>query len=294
MPLVGYNLIGFDKGPLSFTETDIRLLTSSRHRQRTEDFFANTPFRFNLVFHNRNWGPQADDPTKYTRKFLLHGCVRPSTYKYMAAYRERINYFLDNNRPDYRAINIVYTNNGGNSRFFIPMTPWIMAHRMGHIQMLAYQNHKLMDHTLEWGTNILRDLYDYEFSFDGRPTVDVWNTKLRPYVKKPHADARVFHGLFVHLLTTRAARDHHVTPWFEYYSEWMAQYIRFNRLKMPEFLPDLDLTILIDEPDRPLVPFPKEPLMVKDKSYPTTPFREKLEHTYNEILRNWIGQVVVT
>jgi hypothetical protein len=316
MPLVGYHLIGFEDPPLSFEQSDMNLVASTRHQDRTAEFFSHSHHDFNLFFHNRNWG-ERDFTKKGKRKeakehlndYLLHGRIGARVRKPTGNRKEfDEQYFLDLLPANPKAINFVFTNNAsGRDRNFIPLTPWMMAHRMGHIQMITQewfdhegQKTDIISWMLRAGYEILRDIYDYQIvtPTTGIPTSEDWNNHLRPYTRmdgKPnHVDSRVFHTMFANLLTTRAGRTGKLTPWWEYHSEWMAQYVRFDEIRLPPVFPALDLATLRDEPQYTVVPYPSTMLMRPTERRSTEKFKEDLSYWYERILTLWTGHVIVT
>src|SRR3954462_12967239 len=135
MPLVGYHLIGFDKGPLSFDEANLKLVGSERSRERTHAFFAHCPHKFNLIFYNGDWRQEDALYKKYRRAlnadshWLLHGRIGN-------AFKSKSRDWSLSIPHDPGAINVVITSNATGEIIPIPLTPWMMAHRMAHVQML--------------------------------------------------------------------------------------------------------------------------------------------------------------
>jgi len=303
MPIVGYHLIGFDEKPLSFNKTDLQLIASDRNCERTYEFFDRCPHRFNLVFYNGDW--RREDPNTYKKyrrarnadcHWLLTGRIGKAFKPKPMNDGEIKNHLLAGVPLDENAINFVFTSNATGDTFPIPMTPWMIAHRMAHVQMLAMDDMSILTHQLEWGFHILRYAYKYEMA--RVPDVMDWNERLRPQPKKggvkPHADARVFHGLFINISTSRACRTGQLLPWFDYFPEWFAQYIKYGSIRLTPTLPErLDLAKLYDEPSRLKTPFPDREI-VTTKTVSTDGFANRMGQKYEGILRKWTGEVIVT
>lgn len=305
MPLVGYHLVGFDQGPLSFEEIDLALIASERSRERTYEFFSRCPHKFNLIFHNGDWRPEWPElykkyrnPINANAHWLLSGRIgNEFRWKQRNKVDHEIREQLLAGCPWYDdAINVIYTTNATGTAFPIPMTPWIMAHRMAHIQMLATEDISILVRQLDWGYQKLKGVYDYKMK--PKPNVFEWNERLRPCVKGganlQSPDARVFHGLFINMSTTRACRTGQLLPWFDYFPEWFAQYIRFGAIRFTPILPErLDLHKLFDDPNRQIVPFPDREI-VANREVSTDPFANEMGQKFEGILRLWAGEVIVT
>lgn len=303
MPIVGYHLIGFDEGPLSFSETDLKLIASDRNCEKTYEFFDRCPHRFNLVFYNGDWRRENPELYKKYRRarnadfhWLLTGRIGKA-FKPKPMNDSVIKSHLLAGVPlDENAINMIYTSNATGKDLMIPMTPWMIAHRMAHIQMLAMDDMSILTYQLEWGYHILKYAYDYKLL--RQPDVMDWNERLRPQPKKggikPHADARVFHGLFINMSTSRACRIGLLKPWFDYFPEWFAQYIKFGSIRFTPTLPErLDLAKLHDHRGWLKTPFPDHEL-VTNKTVSTDKFANHMGEKFEGILRKWTGEVIVT
>jgi hypothetical protein len=302
MPVVGYHMIGFDKGPLSFSETDLSLICSNRNIEKVYDFFEHCPHRFNLVFHNGDWRSEEPNNKNYHQAltahshWLLTGRIGRAFRPKPQNNQEIIKRLLSGVPRDDNAINFIYTSNATGTSFPIPMTPWMMAHRMAHVQMLATDDPSILTYSLDWGYHILKYAYGYELS--RKPDVMDWNERLRPQPQKggvkPHADARVFHGLFINMSTSRACRTGQLIPWFDYFPEWFAQYVKFGAIRLTPTLPEkLDLQKLCDDINRSETPFPNREL-VTSKTISTDRFANVMGEKYEGVLRKWIGEVIVT
>lgn len=130
---------------------------------------------------------------------------------------EKINKMQTDN-----AITIIFTNNKGDQR--IPMTPWIMAHRMMHV--FARGNPEKYQAAAD---EITRFTSDYVFpaylGYD-RAAPSTYKQYSGGYGRQSHRSKQLlFKHLFHKIGTFKSARDKKLRDWFEVINELGAQYI---------------------------------------------------------------------
>ncbi len=143
----------------------------------------------------------------------------------------------DKVEPNYQEpnnVNIVFTNNKGSAR--VTMTPWIMAHRMGHafarfkssgLQGMERQfrnYHEAVEAINNHFELIMQDVYG----------IKSYNSK-GPWGPKERRDQLLMKHLSHAIGTFKSARDNNLRDYFEVYNELFAQYlitgsITFNEL----------------------------------------------------------------
>ena len=114
-PLADYQPIGdFDK-PGPFRGADKKLIPHPVNQLKAQRFFEKTPYNFRLFFSN----------IPGTGKYSEYGIMDPDTVKIIFGDAgEQIVAGHEN------AITVVYVGNSGDSK--VMLTPWMMAHRLGH------------------------------------------------------------------------------------------------------------------------------------------------------------------
>ena len=114
-PLADYQPIGdFDK-PGPFRGPDKKLIPHPVNQLKTTKFFEKTPYDFRLFFSN----------IPGTGRYSEYGVMDPDTVKIIFGDAgEQIVTGHEN------AITVVYVGNSGDSK--VMLTPWMMAHRLGH------------------------------------------------------------------------------------------------------------------------------------------------------------------
>ena len=104
-------------GHISIDNPSKKLLTGDLKKYR--DAFSKTPFTFNFYFYSRS--ESADESTYHQIK-------------------KEINKSIELKGPN--DINIIMTNNVTTKDDYMPMTPWILAHRIAHVFMMPAKNKK--------------------------------------------------------------------------------------------------------------------------------------------------------
>lgn len=208
-PIETYGLIGdFSKSHSFRKPADRALVSKPRFVERTKNVFAKSNHDMRFYFANTPEGS----------KFTELGTVdMPFLKKYMPKILdeiEKLGGFGEN------SINIIYTNNKGAQWY--PMTPWIMAHRMGHA--IFTQRGDRLSGNINKRTSFF-DIYNkFRSKIDG--ILSLYNLpNNKSYEKK----------LLCAIGTTGACRDNNLREPFEFIYECFAQYlitgeINFNPL----------------------------------------------------------------
>lgn len=288
MPLAGYHLIGFEKGPVSFNDRDFRLLQQPEHRERTKSFFSRSPRRYNLIFHNGfvlRHPNHHGDVDELTNQWLLHGRIGGPTKWGLAWTRQQhLDKFLAGRTDliDPTAVNFVYMSNATGIPI-IPLTPHMMAHRMGHIHMLIREESALYGTLIRWADAILEKVYGHQAD---PGDLYAWGEKA------PH-DAICRNMVLKALCTTRAGRTGNVMGW-EYVPEWMAQWINKGHIIPGDLPKHVELHKFY---------WKEEKLRQRPNAYgeltacgefPTRDFAHEIARHYNRVMDKWIGEVIIT
>lgn len=115
-PLADYQPIGdFNKPGPFYGKVDKALVTHPVTKMKAEKFFNKTPYNIRLFFSNLTG----------TGKFSEHGEMDPETVKII--FGDDGEQILDGHED---AITIVFVGNKGTAK--VMLTPWMMAHRLGH------------------------------------------------------------------------------------------------------------------------------------------------------------------
>ena len=220
-PIGDYETIGnFDKNSSIRDPRDRSIISNPKSIERVKSKFDNTSYNFNLYFVNMPKATRHKEVGEVDEEWVIENLGQD---------------VMDKVGKGPSGINIIFTNNSGAER--VPMTPWIMAHRIGHALVrekgmnqfgnhsnpMAYAFSDFIRHT----SYVLENVYGLE------------NRGLPENVRQLSSASRPIQLLYKNywqaICTFRSARQGNLRDWFEVNNEMIAQYIttgsvRFNDL----------------------------------------------------------------
>ncbi len=224
-PIGDYKTIGdFSRNSSFRKKRDRTMIQNPRAIEITKKKFDNNENVFNLYFVN----------SKEADKFTEVGVVTLDWLKQNLG-DEVYNAVAPNIDND--AINVVFINNKGVEN--MPMTPWIMAHRIAHAlgrtggsRKRQIQTYDTVSDTIFNVTGQIMDYYGYTSMPDserehmnrryGYSNADSKNSRRNELILK---------HLFTQVCTFRSARKNEIRDWFEVLHELFAQYITTGNIK---------------------------------------------------------------
>lgn len=216
-PITGFDLLGdFTQNSSFHREADRRLISNPKVISQVKHKWENTKWNFQLYFVNR--------PAVNHEEFRERGETDLQTIRWAM----KID-LADFPGPRADAITIFYTNNRGAE--WVPMTAWMMAHRMSHaFRMGNGQTAKLWrefaDSVEKTFQQVLRNAYSHQFKTAGYSAYDANQKTLE-------LAAQV-------LGTMRSARNKDLRNWGEFTHELLAQYLLTGTIKfnpLPQRMP---------------------------------------------------------
>lgn len=136
------------------------------------------------------------------------------------------------NETDVDAIKIIFTNNKGSEG--VPMTAWIMGHRIGHVMrrgegrygrhagVVEYSYQELSKEVVRMATELLRDYYGYHsLNISGEMKL----------MQSPSNVQLLYTRLMEAICTFKSAREHNLRNFFEVINELIAQYLTTGTIK---------------------------------------------------------------
>lgn len=193
-PLADYEPIGFKPGKTGGFRrpSDRALVTHPVVLGKVKQFFSKTPFNFRLF------------PVQFRGggRYLETGLVSPQKLTEIVGV-ENAKRILSDASDD--TITVVYTSNIGANH--VPMTPWIMAHRIGH----AIRTNNPAWKTLELSF----------FAVIQEILIDYYQVNL----DNPASQNMLYQTLFTQIGTMRSARKNLLPRPYEFLYEMLAQYI---------------------------------------------------------------------
>ena len=203
MALKQYTPVGDFTKPGPFRGVDKRLIPHPTSQLKTQKFFEQTPYDFRLFFSN----------VPGTGKFGEYGIMSPNQIR--NNFNKEIADQVINGSED--TITVLFVGNRGDSK--VMMTPWIMAHRIGHaVARTTYtQGNKgawreAEQHFFRNINEILRDYYNIK-------TVNQFDTQVNWNLRQQYS------ALFNAIGTQRSSRKELIKRPYEFFYEMFAQYI---------------------------------------------------------------------
>jgi len=206
----------FDKRFSWKHKRDRMLVTHPATLARVKEKFGNVKQNINLLFVN-TW--EADDQTEIGSVNV--GYIRDNL-------GDEVSDAIQNMDTD-NSINIIFTNNKGDQR--IPMTPWIMAHRMMHA--FARYGGATKEQYVAVANNLTLFTFEYILPSYGFLYPNRYMT-FNKLMFGSRNDQLMFKHFFHEIGTFRSAREKKLREWFEVINEVGAQYIITGKIKFNE------------------------------------------------------------
>jgi hypothetical protein len=219
MALSTYKTMGdFDK-PGPFTGADKKLVPHAKNIEKATKFFEQSPYDFRLFFSN----------IPGTGKYGEYGPMTPDQIrKIFGADAEEIIQGSED------AITVVYVGNRGEAK--VMLTPWVMAHRLGHAIQAGARGtragHVWTAAEKHFFTTVNSTLAEHYGKVDrgpssylGRPKAEQANINLTPE----------YNALFNAIGTQRSSRSGQILRPYEFLYEIFAQYLGTGRITFNPF-----------------------------------------------------------
>jgi hypothetical protein len=214
MALSTYKTMGdFDK-PGPFTGADKKLVPHAKNIEKATKFFEQNPYDFRLFFSN----------IPGTGKYGEYGPMTPDQIrKIFGADAEEIIQGSED------AITVVYVGNRGEAK--VMLTPWVMAHRLGHAIQAGARGtragHVWTAAEKHFFTTVNSTLAEHYGKVDrgpssylGRPKAEQANINLTPE----------YNALFNAIGTQRSSRSGQILRPYEFLYEIFAQYLGTGKI----------------------------------------------------------------
>lgn len=211
MALSTYKTMGDFEKPGPFRAVDKKLVTHEKSKLKAAKFFEKTPYDFRLFFSN----------VTGTQKHKEHGSMNPGEIRNTFS-KDNADQILNGHED---AITVVYVGNFGDAK--VMMTPWIMAHRLGHA--LARDDYRrgssgswkeAESHFFTQVNKLLDDFYGKRDRGGFRQTDVKWD--LTPE----------YNALFNATGTQRSSRTGQIRRPYEFLYELFAQYLGTGKITL--------------------------------------------------------------
>lgn len=226
-PIANYDTVGdFSRGSSFTHKGDRALVTNPRTVEIVKKKFNNTEHVFNFVFVN----------TKEARNFTEVGVVKDGIYWVKKNLGPDVAKKINDYGDSADAITVIFTNNKGVER--IPLTGWMMAHRIGHAARRTDGANDRRSQYMEASNTLVRSFAEIMEIYGARdvPNNDM-NMTMRGYSYNGsrEGDLRtkqlMMKQWFQQVATFRSARKEIIRDWFEVLNELIAQYLTTGKIK---------------------------------------------------------------
>ena len=260
---------GFDqKRDFAPREISQNIIHSEKSVQKIKDLWTRVPQKFNFFIINVAHGING---------YRFNPTI--STIDEFQNNAESLTPYLPELTLAHNAINVIYTSNFTNTNNYMPMTAWIMAHRLSHIFQIYRENNLYNSIQTKLNNAIIATGKAYGINVTVIPETGI-------------VAVTQYSGLIdiiAKILTMRSARNNRLTSPFDYIGELLAQYliggkITFNSVPNEvKFQPTNNnyKTIMISQTHKSLI----------DSMW--TSLAGEFENDFNHLLDSLIGKVLV-
>lgn len=218
MALKQYTPMGDFEKPGPFRGVDKKLIPHPTSQLKTQKFFEKTPYDFRLFFSN----------IPGTGRYGEYGVMDPKVIQ--EVFGNQAQQIIDGSED---SITVVFVGNKGDSK--VMMTPWVMAHRIGHaVQASSYNTARSGDTKpkgpwREAETHFFKGINELLNDYYGKKVVNQFDTQVNWKLRDEYS------ALFNAIGTQRSSRKKLIKRPYEFFYEMFAQYlgtgtITLNRL----------------------------------------------------------------
>lgn len=213
-PLTDYVPMHMDQGR-RFNPVDRRLVTHPTTQAKAKQFFAQTPINFRFFF---NGSPGL-------RKYQESGEHSPEDIKQIfGSDAEQIL----NGHED--AITVIFVGNAGADK--VMLTPWVMAHRIGHAIVAGNR----VGYTAPNIRTIWGQTEDYFFREVNGILTRFYDKQIEPHSSRGlpfvYSNRQEYNALFNAIGTQRSSREGRINRPYEFLYELFAQYIKDGHITL--------------------------------------------------------------
>ncbi len=216
VPIDVFQPVGDFDQPGSIDDPSRKLVTNPKAVKKIRDVFKKTPYTFNFYIVNKPKSDWNKSKGIYSLDEVIK--VLPELKEYL--------------KKDPNSISIVYTTNFTNPRNFVPMTGWILAHRIAHILQIAGKGSPIRDLFFEIEADLHNLIIDINQNVYG---LDLKRHKIGTGMPAMAIATDASKELLQAIATMRSARMKKLLNNADWGAELLAQYligggIRFNSL----------------------------------------------------------------
>jgi hypothetical protein len=208
-PLADYQPMGDFNKPGPFRGVDKKLVPHPTNQLKAAQFFEQTPYDFRLFFSN----------IPGTGRYAEYGPMEPKVIQEI--FKNNAEQIIAGHE---NAITVVFVGNRGDSK--VMLTPWMMAHRIGHAVQAGRQGGRdagpwkaAEQHLFNTMNSILTEYY-------GKPNKNDYDTSI------DWDRSAEYSALFNAIGTQRSSRQGEIRRPYEFLYELFAQYLGTGKIQL--------------------------------------------------------------
>ena len=274
MALKQFTPMGDFEKPGPFRGVDRRLVPHPTNQLKTAKFFEKTPYDFRLFFSN------IPGTGKYSETGEMHSDDIVNIFGY------KVSTQILQGSED--AINVVFVGNKGDSK--VMMTPWIMAHRIGHAIQVSGSR---LDSSRPWKAaenHFFRTINGLLDEFYGRkpnskprlPGLPDWELKDELF--------KEYSALFNAIGTQRSSRTGQITRPYEFLYELFAQYLGTGQITLNPLPKQQDYGRKAWGHSTQSLRMRGDP---EESKYTTEVLAKDMEIMFSDVLSSLVGKILV-
>jgi hypothetical protein len=279
MPMTHYGTMGDFNKPGPFRGVDKKLVPHPTNQLKAAQFFEKTPYDFRLFFSN------IPGTGKYSETGVVDAATIQSMFK---SDPNAVNTILQGSDD---AITVVFVGNAGDRK--VMMTPWIMAHRIGHaIQATnrrggsssAYAWKEAEKHFFRSINALMREFYKHRIH-SPEQQMDMNRNSQQAYA-----------ALFNAIGTQRSSRSGEIRRPYEFLYELFAQYLGTGRIELkplPKTQGYGQKVFGRSVRSLNMVPGGDDIDQEAESKYSTEVLGRDMEFMFNDVLSSLVGSILV-
>jgi hypothetical protein len=209
-PLADYEPLGDFTKPGPFRGADKRLVPHPTNKLKAARFFEQTPYNFRLFFSN----------IPGTGRFSEYGPMGPNEIRNSFS-KEVADQIIAGSED---SITVLFVGNKGDSK--VMLTPWIMAHRIGHAIQAGERRQGSKGAWAEAERHFFKGINQILTDYYGKSSSNTYDTQVNWNMNKEYA------ALFNAIGTQRSSRTGQIRRPYEFLYEMFAQYLGTGKITL--------------------------------------------------------------
>ena len=267
-PLADYQPMGNFEKPGPFRGADKKLIPHPTNQLKTARFFEQTPYDFRLFFSN----------IPGTGRYSEYGPMEPRVVQEI--FGANAQQILAGHED---AITVVFVGNKGDSK--VMLTPWMMAHRIGHAVQAGTRLAGGRGAWREAENHFFRGINELLKTFYGKSSTNRYDSDANWALNKEYA------ALFNAIGTQRSSRTGQIKRPYEFLYELFAQYLGTGQITLNPLPQKQDYGRKAW--GRSSQSLRMTPGAEEESKYTTEVLARDMEIMFNDVLGEMVGKVLV-